>query len=443
MSTVLFVIAAGLITIGWFGLVSRIERSGATERERTRIVLLTCALWFAPVLIGPPLLSSDIYSYAAQGEMVTRGLDPTSQGMHRLLSGDYVARVDPIWRRPDPGKPEFGNGYGPVQMGVAAGVVYATGHDAGLTLWGLRIVALGGIALAGWGILQIARHHGLDPPTSLALAIGNPIVVLHLIGGAHNDALLIGLLAAGIALMLRDRWWWGVTLLAMAASVKLPAAAAIPMMAWSRPGVGPALRDRVRSVATAFAAAFGVVLAATVVVGVSFGWIDSMRNAGATKGTLAVTTQLGFLTSGALTAVGAPTSSDLWIGVFRLLGIVAAGAFSLWLLNRSHRIGPVLATGLCLLAVVLLGPVVWPWYFGPALMVLFAVDLGRWRVSAMVLCAAFAVEVFPSAPGGTVPDGNHLGALLTIIGIGALALALPFVPGWWQAVRGERSSELV
>ena len=97
--------------------------------------LLTAALWFTPVLLGPPLLSSDIYSYAAEGAMVTKGLDPTSDdaGMYKLqLTEDtvYVHHVDKVWRND-------GNPYGPVQMGVAAGAVLVTGHDFSLTIWAL------------------------------------------------------------------------------------------------------------------------------------------------------------------------------------------------------------------------------------------------------------------------------------------------------------------
>ena len=46
-------------------------------------------------MLGPPLLSSDIYSYAAEGDMVTKGHDPTSEGMFKLQFGEYISHVDP------------------------------------------------------------------------------------------------------------------------------------------------------------------------------------------------------------------------------------------------------------------------------------------------------------------------------------------------------------
>ena len=100
VTTMLFLVSAGVLAISWMLMVRRIERSAAPDRARTRAIIVTAALWFVPVLLGPPLLSSDVYSYAAQGEMVTKGLDPTSQGMSRLQFGEYVLRVDPLGARP-------------------------------------------------------------------------------------------------------------------------------------------------------------------------------------------------------------------------------------------------------------------------------------------------------------------------------------------------------
>src|SRR5262249_23426159 len=51
-----------------------------------------------PPAPGPPLLSSDVYTYAAQGLLVGRGLDPYSVGPSALGSGAASAAVDPTWR---------------------------------------------------------------------------------------------------------------------------------------------------------------------------------------------------------------------------------------------------------------------------------------------------------------------------------------------------------
>ena len=154
-----------------------------------RIVIATALLWFVPVMLGPPLLSSDLYSYAAEGDMITKGHDPTTEGMFKLQFGEYISHVDPVWRVPYGGNP-----YGPVQMGIAAGAVEATAHSWQLTIWLLRFISLAAVLLSVWAIADLARQHGVSPPVAVAIGIANPIVVLHLVGGGHNDAILMALL---------------------------------------------------------------------------------------------------------------------------------------------------------------------------------------------------------------------------------------------------------
>ncbi len=431
-TAIVFLVGVALLSMGWIGLMAAVEQTRDNPRQKMRTVLLACAFWFVPVLLGPPLLSSDVYSYGAEGEMVTQGLDPTSGAMADLVQGPFVARTDPIWRL------SAGNGYGPVFMGTAAALVTVSGHDPDLSVWLFKLLALTGVALAGWGITRLARQHGVDPALAVAFGIANPIVVLHVVGGAHNDGMLMGLLCAGAALAGAGRWRWGVTLMAMGAAVKLPGAAAIVLLAWCRPPLAAAIKERIRSVAMALAGSFAVILVWCLVVGIGFGWVGAMRNAGTTKGTLAVTTQIGFVVTDLLRGAGWDTNSDLWIGIFRLLGLALAGVACVILLHRSPQIGAVRATALALLAVVLCGPVVWPWYLGPALALLGTVDVGRWRASAIVLTCALSAEVFPTGVNSRpVGESSHLLSLLFIVAIGAGAYWAPRIVDWWLAGHSE------
>ena len=429
-TAIAFVAGAAALGVSWLGLISRVERSQAPERDRMRVVIATAVLWFVPVMLGPPLLSSDIYSYAAEGDMVTKGHDPTSEGMFKLQFGEYISHVDPVWRVPYGGNP-----YGPVQMGIAAGAVYATGHTWELTIWLLRFISLAAVLLSVWAIADIARRHGVSPPVAVAIGIANPIVVLHLVGGAHNDAILMALLATGLALAQRGRFWLGVVFIALATAVKLPAAVALVYLGWCQPGVGAAVKDRIKVIAKAFAVTAGIIVAGCAIVGVGIsGWILAMRNTGTTTGTLSLPTRLGYVLSGMLHGVGVPSNDQLWIAGLRFVGLAAAGYICLRLLGVVERIGPVAATGLALLAVMLLGPVVWPWYLAPAFALLGATQLGRWRASVLVLCALLAAEVFPVGKvSKPVLEGNHLVSLVLILVIGAIAYAAPIAIDRWHA----------
>lgn len=436
-TAIVFVVAVALLALAWLGLIVRVERSPLPARDRMRAVLSTAALWFAPLLLGPPLLSSDVYSYAAEGAMVTRGADPTSGAMTELYKRDdtraYIERTDPVWRV------SHGNPYGPVQMGAAAAIVDASGHNYAFTLWGLRLLALASLFASVWGISEIARHFGADPPTAVAIGIANPIAVLHLVGGAHNDAFLMAFLVTGCAFALRGRWPIGVAFLALAMGVKLPAAAAIVYLGWQRVGGSAGIRDRLRSVGGALAGAFALTLGLCVAIGISLtGWIESMQNSGKTMGTLSFTTRLGYVVSSLFRVLGLPTSDSAWITLFRLSGLLAAGVVCLWMLTRVDRIGPIQCAAIAMIAVVLFGPVVWPWYLAPGIALLGAAGVGRWRPTLLVLTIAFAFEVFPVGPKSKpVLEGSHFVSLGLIVLIAALSLAAPFALEWWRGQRDE------
>lgn len=435
ITAIVFVIGVSMLAIGWMGLIARVERSDRPERDRMRAVLLTAMLWFAPLLLGPPLLSSDIYSYAAEGEMASRGIDPTSSGLAALRYGDYIARTDPVWRKTN------GNPYGPVQMGAVATVVELSGHDIDLTLWGLRLLAVGSVLASVWGIAEIARHYGVSPPVAVAIGIANPITVLHLVGGAHNDSLLLALLSTGLALALRGRWPLGVLMMALATGVKVTAVAALIYMGWERAGVGAALKKRINVIGKALACS-GVLIAALCLFGRIglFGWITSMQNAGKTTGTLSLTTRVGYVVSSLFRLVGLPSTDSTWIAIFRLGGLVTAAYLCLRLLGLTRRVGVVQCVALSMLIVVLLGPVVWPWYLAPAIALLGAGGVGRWRPSLIVLTIGFSFEVFPvGQKSKPVLEGSHFVSLLLIVLIAVLAVAAPFAVEWWRDLkeRGE------
>lgn len=433
-TAIVFVVAVAALAIAWLGLIARVERSTLSAGERTRAVVACAALWFAPLLLGPPLLSSDVYSYAAEGAMVTQGLDPTAQDMSRLHFGDYIVHTDPVWRV------SYGNPYGPVQMGTAASIVDASGHNFSLTLWGLRLLALGAVFASVWGLSDIARHYGVDPPTAVAIGIANPITVLHLVGGAHNDAFLMAFLVTGTAFALRGRWPLGVVFLALATGVKLPAAAAIVYLGWQRLGGTAAMRDRIVVVGKALAGAGVAMIGLCMLIGISLtGWVASMQNSGKTMGTLSLTTRLGYVVSSACRVVGLPNHDGTWIALFRYGGLLLAAYICLRLLGWSSRIGAVQATAISMMAVVLLGPVVWPWYLVPAIALLGAAGVGRWRPALLVLTISFAFEVFPVGPKSKpVLEGSHFVSLALILLIAVLTVAAPYALEWW---RGQRDDE--
>jgi hypothetical protein len=198
----------------WYGMVRTLSR-----RPNIPVVYLVAvfALWVLPLLIAPPIFSRDIYSYVAQGDMVTHHISPYRYGPFVLGGDHYSALVDPIWGNvPAP--------YGPLFLILDGGATILAFHNLIMNVVFLRLLALGGVALMAAFIPYLARSLKRDPAEIFVLAILNPVTIFHLIGGSHNDAIMLGLLVAGVAVARKGHPIGGIILCTMAAAVKVPAA---------------------------------------------------------------------------------------------------------------------------------------------------------------------------------------------------------------------------
>ncbi|HEY8982979.1 MAG TPA: polyprenol phosphomannose-dependent alpha 1,6 mannosyltransferase MptB, partial [Streptomyces sp.] len=149
------------------------------------------------------------------------------------LGGPLADEVAPLWRH-------TGAPYGPAFMGLAGVLAGLTRGELPAGLYGMRCVALLGVALMAAALPRLARHCGADPAVALWLGVLNPLVLLHLVAGAHNDAIMLGLLGIGLVAALGGRFALGAVLVTLAALVKAPAAlglVAVVMLQHSAPGV--------------------------------------------------------------------------------------------------------------------------------------------------------------------------------------------------------------
>src|ERR1700691_3915266 len=79
----------------WYGLVQTLRhRPGAPIRSLAWML----AAWTAPLLIVAPLFSRDVFSYAAQGEMMSHHINPYLYGPGTIGSGQFVKPVDALWK---------------------------------------------------------------------------------------------------------------------------------------------------------------------------------------------------------------------------------------------------------------------------------------------------------------------------------------------------------
>jgi len=386
----LVAVYGGLVLLmrAWFGLSRSLSQVPGVPVRKLVAVL---ALWTVPVLVAPPLFSQDVYSYAAQGEMMSHHIDPYRYGPNTLgIGAPYQPLVDPVWgNTPAP--------YGPFFLWIDGLLTSLSFHHELGTVVLLRLLELGGVVLLAVAVPWLARSFRRDPGEAFALAVLNPVTILQLVGGAHNDGLMIGLLAMGLALARRGRPVAGIVLCALATAVKAPAAAGVIYIAWQWMGEGIPLRQRIRPLVTAGLITLAVVGACSVVSGLGWGWVANLGTPSTVTSWLAPATGIGILLSHLANALGLGVARHTILSLTRLLGGLVAAVAGVWLLVRSDRLGWLRAIGLTMMLVVVLGPVVQPWYLSWGLVLVAPVATGKARSMLIGLSIASAFIGLPGA----------------------------------------------
>jgi hypothetical protein len=353
-----------LLVAAWMSVGAALGRKAGPSRA-VLLGLATC--WAVPFALGPILYSRDVYSYVAQGRLAQLGLNPYRYGPTRLGSGPYLHAVSHVWMRTRAP-------YGPLFLGIERLVTTAL-PGVQPASYGMRAVSLVGVGLLVAFLPRLARVHGADERVALWLGVLNPLVLVHFVSGAHNDALMLGLLVTGLALASEGKPGTGLVLCTLAAAVKAPAGLAVAYVAvdWVM-SVAPGARRR--AAVRALLASFGTFGLITVAVGFGWGWIGALGTPSRIRSLLSPMTATGTLLARAIAIVAPGTDASWTITAVRLVGIAAALAVltSLFLLRGSYGSGRMLAVSL--LAVVLLGPVVQPWYLLWGIMLLAGVGPG-------------------------------------------------------------------
>jgi hypothetical protein len=253
----------------------------------------------------------------------------------------------------------------------------------------------------------LAGAAGVRPAAASWLAVLNPLVLIHLVGGAHNDALMMGLLTAGLAASVRRRPVPATLLIVAAALVKAPAALGLVAVAvlWAAQLRGRLPQVRAAGAVAVTAAAATALL--TAVAGTGYGWIGALDTPISPRN-FSLTGVLGRWTAHLVAAEAAGALAVLIVAVV------------VWL--HRDRLGPVYGLGLVLVAVVVFGPALRPWYLVWGLAPLAAVAVHRRvRRGLAVFCAALALVVLPD---GFAADPARLLLATTGALIGAAVFAL-------------------
>lgn len=429
----------GLLVISWL-MLGRFARPGRARLLSRAQLTRTLVMWLTPLMFIPPLFSRDVYSYLAQSEIVHRGMDPYALGPAQALGvGDpLTSGVSNMWREtPAP--------YGPLFLKLGSWISGIVGDNivAGVLLQ--RALALVGVVLIIWALPRLARRFGVEPATALWLGAANPLVLFHLVAGAHNEALGIGLMVAGLEIGIRRLpvrvagdsppplargeilfIVLGAVVITLGAAVKINAMIALGFF-----GVMIARRWHGRisdllKAAALMAAVFGVVIVALCYgTGLGFGWVGALGTPGMVRSWISPTAELANLGGVLGIALGLGNHTDALVSIVQTAGTVVAGLITAKFLWDSFRwrYRPIIGLGVSLGAFMMLHVAMQPWWLLWAVIPLAAAaGTSRFRVAATIVSAVVAFLV---APPGSSFDGRAyvpLQAYLAAFVVVAIAL---------------------
>ena len=216
-----------------FGCYVLVLRSA--ERLSARAVILAIVALDVIIVLGPPLFSTDIFSYQGYArEWLTYGTNP-------YLNGPHTMELDPLYSYIGAKWINTPTVYGPLFTALSGFVAHAS---IAASLQVFKIVAIAS-SLATVGLIWAAsRLRGLNPTRGVALFGLNPLVALYGVAGGHNDLLmLVGSVAAIYALLARRERISG-SMIVLAAAVKLTALLSLPFALAAGPELGASTRRR-------------------------------------------------------------------------------------------------------------------------------------------------------------------------------------------------------
>ena len=442
--------ALAWLMLGRFALGRRRMSRGDLDR--------TLLLWILPLLIAPPMYSKDVYSYLAQSQICRLGLDPYRVGPADGLGLDHVftLSVPSLWREtPAP--------YGPLFLWIGRGISALTGENIVAAVLCHRLVVLLGVGLIVWATPRLARRCGVAEVSAMWLGAANPLLIMHLVAGIHNEAPMLGLMLTGTEFALRgidsarplwprpwpraSGYWadWsplcmllaGAVLITLSSQIKLPSLLALGFIAMA---LAHRWGGNLRAFLVADGLMAGVALAVMAAVGwasrLGFGWIYTLGTANVVRSWMSPPTLIALGTGqvGILLGLGDHTTAVL--SLTRGIGVLIIAVMVGWLLMAvlRGRLHPVGGLGVALGGTVLLFPVVQPWYLLWAI-----IPLAAWATRPgfriAVIIVTIVVGVFgPTANGDRFALFQIVDATVASTVIVALLIAGTYRRLPWRAV---------
>ncbi len=294
-------------------------------------------------LLAPPLLSQDVFSYLAYARLgAEHGLDPYVHAPNDIP-------LDPVYAFA--GSKSASNVYGPLFTLVS----YPLGLvPVSLGFWILKTVAFASVLGLAFFTGKTASALGHDPRLAVTVVGLSPVTLVHVVGGAHNEALTMLLVVIGAWLFVRAKEPAGGFVAGLGAGVKASAVLPLPFMLI-------AARRRLSTLAAMAGAGLLSLAVALAAFGSdainSLNLLSSNQNRTSKFSTPHKAVDLVELCFGNINRAA-------WADAVRLVLVALLAALVVWLLWRvlQNRDRWIAATGWATLGVLLASAWLVPWY---------------------------------------------------------------------------------
>lgn len=398
LGMILFWVGMALLIGAWALAYRQLVVPGKYSQLRRALVL-----WVLPLLFAAPLASRDVYSYLMQGAMVRDGFDPYTQGP-AVNPGPFLLEVSQDWRNTT-------TPYGPLHLWLGEGVTRIADSSviAGVTLF--KLVALIGFAAIAWAVPRIARELSGDPSLALWFGVLNPVVILHLVAGMHNEAIMVGLASVALLLALRHRFFLSFLLIGLGVAVKATALIVMPFAVWiAVHHFAPARHtSRARQVTTFFLTGVWAIVEIIAVLalvtwgsGTSWGWLTEITGNTKVINPLAAPTLASDAVAPILNILNPDITYNAVLSVFRTISMVCmlVGLVTVWWLSRRTDRTAVAGTAAAYLVAFVFNSVTLPWYYASVITLLGTFRPARWLKKLAAYASIFVALSFSA-------DGNH------------------------------------
>jgi alpha-1,6-mannosyltransferase len=316
----------------WAALGASVVVARSAAALGPRVVWAAIATGLIVFALAPPLLSQDAFSYISYARMAH-------------LHGANPYETAPVAYPGDAAFPYVGwrfavSAYGPL-FSIATRPLALVGVPA--AFWSLKALGAASVGAVAAMTAAVAKRRGVEPLAAAALVALNPLVLVHVVGGPHNDALMMVLVMAAVLAMLSRREAAAGASFALAGAMKISGAVAGPFAA---------LASRRWSFLAGFGLALAAVLAVTIPV-YGTAALDSISLLGDNQD---LTTRLSL----PRIASNVPLVT---VAAARVAALLAYAALVVWLARWTWRGGDwVRAAGWATLGLLLATSWIVPWY---------------------------------------------------------------------------------